>query len=354
MKKIIGGIIIIVILFIVVYFGYPYYRIYTIKDKPTFCAQKSKDITIVFEKEKTIKFKDLGVYLKNNNVIDNAKDFEILSTFKNFDDYDIPFKKIKILEQWKTYNILVNNLYFAVVNHKKIVDVVINNMRTVADVSGKVSKFIDLDSSTLKKYLDNDTLIQFYGFNRSTWPAFFLPNTYECYTKITPSEFIQKLAKGYNYFWNLGRRNKAKKIGLSQSEVTTLASIVYEEQRVNYDEHSKIAGLYINRLNRGILLQADPTVKFALNDHNLRRVLLKHLEIESPYNTYKYKGLPPGPICMPDTRVIDAVLNYKHHDYIFMCAKPEYSGFHNFSKTNAEHEKYRAKYIAWLKSERIK
>ena len=159
--------------------------------------------------------------------------------------------------------------------------------------------------------------------------------------------------KEYKKFWNSNRIKKANIIGLSQSEVTILASIVQMEQQIKFDEHSKIAGLYINRLQKGMKLQADPTVKFALKKPNLRRLYYKHLEVDSPYNTYKYDGLPPGPICIVDPRVIDAVLNYSKHDYIYMCAQPSYSGYHNFSSTIVEHERYKKMYISWLSLEKI-
>ena len=126
------------------------------------------------------------------------------------------------------------------------------------------------------------------------------------------------------------------------------------EQQIKFDEHSKIAGLYINRLKKGMKLQADPTVKYALDKPKLKRLYYSHLKVDSPYNTYLHKGLPPGPICIPDPRVIDAVLNYESHNFIFMCAKPSYSGYHNFSSTNLEHEKFKKIYTNWLAAEGIK
>jgi UPF0755 protein len=147
--------------------------------------------------------------------------------------------------------------------------------------------------------------------------------------------------------------DKANMLGYSQSKISILASIVQMEQQIKFDEHSKIAGLYINRLKKNMKLQADPTVKFALKMPNLRRLYYKHLEVDSPYNTYKFRGLPPGPICIVDPRVIDAVLNYSKHDYIFMCAKPSYSGYHNFSSTNYQHEKFKKTYTTWLSKEKI-
>ncbi len=162
------------------------------------------------------------------------------------------------------------------------------------------------------------------------------------------------MAKEYKAFWNDERKEKANNINLTQSEATILASMVLEEQRVKYHEHPTIAGVYVNRLKLGMKLQSCPTVIYALNKPGLRRVLKKHLEIESPYNTYINFGLPPGPICIPEPRVIDAVLNYETHDYLFMCAKPEYSGDHQFSKTNAEHSRYSKIYSAWADREGLK
>src|SRR5690606_28743456 len=175
-----------------------------------------------------------------------------------------------------------------------------------------------------------------YGFNHENFFTMFIPNTYEFFWNTSIKDFVQRMNKEYNVFWNKERIAKAKALNLSPIEVSNLAAIVKGEA-LHVDEMPKIAGLYLNRLQRGMLLQADPTVIFANNDFSIRRVLNKHLRKESPYNTYLYKGLPPGPIMMPSIASIDAVLNSQKHSYIYMCAKDDFSGYHNFAHTMAEH-----------------
>jgi UPF0755 protein len=181
----------------------------------------------------------------------------------------------------------------------------------------------------------------------------FIPDTYEFYWTTTAEEFANRMKLEYDKFWNTERRKKAEEIKLSPAEVTTLASIVQAETAKN-EEQKRIAGLYMNRLKRGQLLQADPTVKYAVGDFSLKRILNAHLEIDSPYNTYKYAGLPPGPINFPETTAIDAVLNYEKHNYLYMCAKEDFSGYHNFAVTFDEHSRNAAKYRAALDRNNIK
>ena len=351
MRKIIIFILIIT-LFIGGYIAYPYYNIYRIKDQATF-ESINNDVVLLLPSDRVLKVKDLSEFLLNEKIINNENDFIHLADYKNITEKVIPFKKIKLLKKWNTYNSLLNNINYAIENHKEIVNVIFNNARTTEDIAGKVSHFIIADSATTSLAFNNDSIINHYGFNKETWPTFFLPNTYECYTSISPEEFIQMMAKEYKKFWNTERIEKAKKINLSQSEVTILASIVLAEQRVKYEEHDTIAGIYINRLNKGMFLESCPTVIYAHNDFTINRVLNKHLEIDSPYNTYKKPGLPPGPICIPEPRVIDAVLNYKKHDYLFMCAKPGYTSSHYFSTTNAQHERHSNEYSKWADKEGI-
>ena len=163
------------------------------------------------------------------------------------------------------------------------------------------------------------------GFNKETIISMFIPNTYEVYWTITANQLLQKMKTEYDQFWSPSRRQKAETMGLSLYEVSTLASILQAESIMS-DESSVIAGLYYNRLQKGIKLQADPTVKYALGDFTIQRILIKDTRVDSPYNTYMYKGLPPGPINLPTIQNLDAVLNYKKHDYIYMCAKEDFSG----------------------------
>ncbi len=234
------------------------------------------------------------------------------------------------------------------------VTVTFNNVRTLPQLAGKIAPYIEPDSAQILAVLTNDSIQAHYGFNHYTFMTLFIPNTYELREWDTsPEAFVEKMAGEYKKFWTEARKQKAQSIGLSQSEVAILASIVQAEQGRRADERPRIAGLYINRLKRGIKLESDPTVVFAIGDFSIRRVWKRDLQIDSPYNTYKHKGLPPGPINLPDISSLDAVLNYETHDYIFMCAKPGYEGYHNFSKTNAQHEVYAAEYHRWLRKEGI-
>lgn len=346
MKKI-SSFLILIILLIGGFFGYKYYTIYAIGKSPIL-----KNNTSINIPDNTT-FGELGELLEQNKIIQSSDDFVRLATFKKWDNKNIPFHKLYIEKNWNTYNELVNGVNYAIGHSKDVIDVVINNCRNLDEMAGKVSHQINIDSTALSDYLHADSVMKHYGFNENTFQTMFLPNTYSFYYNTTPSEFVAKMAKSYKEFWNNDRIQKAKNLNLSQSEVTILSSIVYEEQKVKFDEQPKIAGLYINRLKKGMLLQADPTVKFAWGDPGIKRLLYKHLEIESPYNTYKNKGLPPGPISMPEPRTIDAVLNYENHEYYYMCAKPEYSGYHNFSKTLSQHNKYAQEYQNWLSKEGI-
>ncbi len=227
-----------------------------------------------------------------------------------------------------------------------------NNMRTKEDLAGRISEQLMMDSLSLITALNDTSAIAKLGFNTKTVAAMFIPNTYEVYWDTSVDNFLGRMQKEYNAFWNDSRKAKAEKIGLKPIEVSTLASIV-EEEATYSDEYSIVAGLYLNRLKRGQRLEADPTVKFALQDFGLRRILYKHLEVESPYNTYQNEGLPPGPIRIPSIKGIDATLSPTDHNYLFMCAKDDLSGRHNFATTHAQHLRNARKYQQALNERKI-
>jgi len=216
------------------------------------------------------------------------------------------------------------------------VNLTFNNIRTMENLAGRLSSQLMTDSVSILNVLNDTAVAESYGFNEQTFGAMFIPNTYEVYWDTSIDNLIKRMKREYDSFWNSSRRAKAEELGLTPVEVTTLASIV-EEEATFADEYPIVAGLYINRLNRGMRLEADPTVKFAVGDASLRRILFKHLEVESAYNTYKNDGLPPGPIRIPSTISIDATLSPAQHKYLFMCAKDDLSGRHNFAITHAEH-----------------
>lgn len=217
------------------------------------------------------------------------------------------------------------------------VKLVFNNIRTKEDLAGHLSEQIEPDSSTLIKHFSDQEITAKYGFTPQTILTMFIPNTYSVYWNTTPDKFMDRMFKEYNNFWNEKRLQRLQAIDLTRLETMTLASIVEKESNMN-DEKVDIAGVYMNRLKQGWLLQADPTLVFALGDFSIKRVLNVYKKIDSPYNTYMYLGLPPGPICMPSVASIDAVLNYRQHQYMFFCAREDFSGYHNFAVTQQEHE----------------
>ena len=232
------------------------------------------------------------------------------------------------------------------------VKVTFSVIRTPEQLAGKISHQIEADSLSILGYFRNPENIQKYGFKKETLISMFIPNTYEFYWNTTAEGFFTKMKKCYEQFWTEERKSKAKAIDLTPEEVSTLASII-DEETVKKDERPKIAGVYLNRLKKQMPLQADPTIKFALNDFTLRRIWTKHLEVKSPYNTYKNYGLPPGPINCPSISSIDAVLNFENHQYLYFCAKDDFSGYHVFAKTLVEHNRNANAYQKALNKEKI-
>lgn len=228
-----------------------------------------------------------------------------------------------------------------------------NTIRTVEDLAGKVAPQIEADSLALIQAFRSPVLADKYGFSSTTFFTLFIPNTYEFYWNTSAEEFIHRMAQEYKRFWSESRRAKAKAIGLSQSEVSILASIVQAEQMSHPDERPKVAGLYLNRLKRGMRLQSDPTLVYAIGDFSINRVLNQHKSIESPYNTYLYAGLPPGPINLPELSSLEAVLNPEQHNFLYMCAKADFSGYHHFSKTLSQHTIYARQYQRELNRRKI-
>ena len=223
------------------------------------------------------------------------------------------------------------------------VKLVLPSVRTLDRLAGAVSRQLMVDSASVMNLLTDAHFLDSLGYTPATAPCMFIPNTYEVYWNINPEQLVARMLKESKRFWNDDRLARAKAQGLTPNEVMTLASIVDEETAKN-DEKPLVAGLYLNRLHRGILLQADPTVKFALGEFELRRILFVHLQVDSPYNTYKYAGLPPGPIRIPTISAIESVLSPTKHTYIYMCAKEDFSGYHNFASTLSQHNSNAQRY----------
>lgn len=232
------------------------------------------------------------------------------------------------------------------------VKITFNNIRTLNQLAGKIGKQIETDSSMLINFLSDDSNYGSDGFSKENIITVFIPNTYEIYWNTDARGLYTRMLKEYNLFWDEKRTERAKEKGLNPKEVAILASII-DDEVVKADEKPRIAGVYLNRLKRGMPLQACPTIKFALNDFTITRVLNKHLEVDSPYNTYKHTGFPPGPIGCPSVQGLEAVLNAEKHDYLFFAAKADFSGYHNFSRTLSEHNRYAAMYQRELDKRKI-
>jgi UPF0755 protein len=227
--------------------------------------------------------------------------------------------------------------------------------RVPEDLAGHAAERLEFGKTDLMRVLNDRDFLKKYGLTPENVLAIFVPNTYELYWTVTPEQFVDRMYKEYRTFWNDSRNEKAKKHNLTRLEVMTLASIVEEETNKN-DEKARIAGVYLNRIRNRWKLEADPTVKFALGNFELKRILNEHLEADSPYNTYMYPGIPPGPICTPSIPSIDAVLNEERHDFMFFCAKSDFSGYHAFARTLDEHNRnadlYQAALTEYLRKNR--
>ncbi|WP_439184798.1 endolytic transglycosylase MltG [Carboxylicivirga taeanensis] len=291
-------------------------------------------------------FEDVYVALEDGGYLKDASSFKWVAQKKNFTA--VKPGKYKLIDNWSN-NQLVNTLRSG---NQVPVRVTFNNIRTMPELAGKVSQYLEADSVSFLAALSNEQLFKDLGFDKATAPALFIPDTYELWWNTTPESFIKRMHSEHNKFWTEKRRQKAKAAGLTPTEVSTLAAIV-DEETIKADEKPMVAGLYINRLNKNIRLQADPTVKYALGDFSIQRVLSKDLKTDSPYNTYIYAGLPPGPIRIPSVSGIEAVLNYTQHDYLYMCAKEDFSGYHNFAKTLKQHNINAAKFRRALNAQRI-
>jgi len=229
----------------------------------------------------------------------------------------------------------------------------IPSVRTMDRLAAFLSQKLMLDSTEIITALNDSAICRKYGYTKETMPCMFIPNTYDIYWNVSTETLLDRMKKESDKFWNKERTDKANALKLSPQQVITMASIV-DEETANDQEKPMIAGMYYNRLNTGMPLQADPTVKFAIGDFSLKRIYNNMLFVNSPYNTYRNTGLPPGPIRIPTVAGIDAVLNLVHHEYLYMCAKEDFSGTHNFARTYAEHLANAAKYSAALNKRGIK
>lgn len=276
----------------------------------------------------------------------NKESFDWVSEKKNFKN-NVKAGRYRI-ENGFTNNQLVNLLRSG---NQEPVNVVINNIRSVNDLAAVLASKLEGDSLDFLTVFTNSKFLERKALNEFSLLSVFIPNTYQFFWNTSPEKAFERLKNESDAFWEK-RESGLERVAMTKLELITLASIV-ESETPKKDEMPTVAGLYINRLERNMKLESDPTVIYAIEKDNpsedIRRVLYKHLEYESPYNTYIHKGLPPGPILVPSIVAIDAVLNYQKHNYIFMTAEPERPGYHNFAETLGEHTRNARKYHAWVK-----
>lgn len=276
-------------------------------------------------------FEDVVRILRSGNYIKDVKSFESAARQMNYT------KRVKP-GRYKLKPEMGNRELVALLRsgRQEPVRVVIRNHRSVNELAGAVSKKIEADSGAIVHLLNDRFFLENSGLKPDEVLGRFIPNTYEFYWNTSAEEFFKRMSKEADKFWSVNRKNKAKGQGLTEMQVVIIASIVDKETNKN-DEKARIAGVYLNRLRKGWKLEADPTLVFAVGDFSIRRVLDIHKEVDSPFNTYMYTGLPPGPICIPSISSIDAVLNAEQHDFMFFCARADFSGYHAFARTYQQH-----------------
>jgi UPF0755 protein len=292
-------------------------------------------------------YEDVVALLESQNLISNRKTFDWAASKKKYPKNIHPGR-------YRIRNNMSNNQLLNMLRSglQEPVDLIINMARTPQELAGRIAEQIEANRDELLNLMRDETFLKQYGFDRYTILGMFLPNTYEFWWNTSAENFFKRMYKEYDKFWNRERTGRAKEINFTPNEVITLASIIINETNKE-DEYRRIAGVYINRLNQGIRLQADPTIKYALGDFERQRILKTDTYVDSPYNTYLHAGLPPGPIAIPVIKAIDAVLQYEKHDYIYFCAREDFSGYHNFARTLDQHNKNARSYQKALNRRKI-
>ena len=286
-------------------------------------------------------FEEVVIILKDRQLIKKEAAFRWVADYMKYPRSSMRSGRFEIQPGWSNYE-LIRHLRGG---KQTPVKVVFNHAWKVDNVAGKVATFIEPDSAEIATLFHDEAYLKELGFNSTDLMTLFIPNTYEFFWNTSPKQFMERMLKEQQAFWKKNNRvQKAEKLELSPMQVYTLASIVERETQQN-SEKPRVAGVYYNRLQtKGWKLEADPTVKFATGDFGLKRILNKHLELDSPYNTYRNPGLPPGPISMSSISSIDAVLNVEDHKYMFFCARGDGSGYHNFARTLSQHNANAAQY----------
>lgn len=293
-------------------------------------------------------FSTVSANLTSSKIIKNKASFEWVAARMNYPNKIYPGRYL--IEANTNNRELVQLLRSG---KQTPLNVTINNIRTKGQLYEYLEGKLEAEVPAIRGILEDSTFLVEKGFTEENIISLFIADTYQFNWNTSAEEFVERMHKEYTKFWSEERKMQARKQELKPLEVTSLAAIVQEEVAKN-DEMPRVAGVYLNRLEKGMLLEADPTVKFALQDFGIRRLLFKHLEVESPYNTYKNKGLPPGPICIPSKLALEAVLAPETHDYLFFCAKEDFSGYHNFAATYKQHKLNAKRYHKALNERGIK
>tara|TARA_Y100000817_G_scaffold314499_1_gene313569 strand:- start:2686 stop:3636 length:951 start_codon:yes stop_codon:yes gene_type:complete len=296
--------------------------------------------------EENTDFNELIKKLEDDTLINDILSFSFLSKLMEYQE-NIKIGAYKVKMNMSNYDMIT----MLRSGNQTPIKLTFTYARKIDDLAEKITSKLKISKDDLLKYLF-ENIDNYEGFKKEDIISIFLPDTYEVYWNISPKKLTDKMYSEYEKFWNNDRLEKLKKINLNQKEAIVLASIVASESRM-LDEADRIAGLYINRLNRNMRLQADPTLVFAANDFTIRRVLNKHKKIKSPYNTYIHRGLPPGPIRIASKKYIDAVLNFEKHNYIYMCAKEDFSGYHAFATNLSDHNRNARKFQIALNMRKI-
>lgn len=276
--------------------------------------------------------------LYSHGLIINRKSFEMIASLKKYDQFVKPGRYM--LTRGMGNLELVNLLRSG---RQTPVKVIFNNIRTPEQLAERIGSQIEADSASIMQLVNDSLFLDSLGVTKTSLFTIIIPDTYEFYWNTSARNFLNRMKTESDKFWNRKRTGELHELNLNRHEAITLASII-EKETNKTDEKPRIAGVYLNRLHKGWLLEADPTLVFASGNFGLRRILNSHKQLESPYNTYKYKGLPPGPICLPSVSSIDAVLNPENHNYMFFCAREDFSGYHNFATTLEQHSVNARKY----------
>jgi len=319
--------------------------------------------TNIFVSNTAFNNEEAHIYIGTNATFNDVKD-ELEPLLEDMESFETVANRKGYVSNVKAGHFVIkkgmnNN---EIINTIRLINVPIkikfNNQERLENLAGQIANQLEADSLSLLTAMKDTSFLEKSGFNLQTALGMYVPNTYEVYWNSSPEDFRDKMLQEYNAFWTESRNSKAQKLGLSRDEIMSLAAIVQKET-AKVDERPRVAGLYVNRIKRGMPLQADPTIIYAKKlsegdfDQVIKRVLYRDLEIDSKYNTYKNVGVPPGPITMPDISSIDAVLNHEKHDYLFMVANVQNFGYHKFAKTLSQHNANRREYVRWINSQGV-